>query len=185
MAPPTSVYAEPPADRPSTAIRIEGVSEAFDTAGMPHDLSRDVRAGESLGRSSKTRLPRIVVAPDAPDRDRIDRAALRRSARPDVPLGFQRSLSPAALRRPAPAGGARRLTPRPPLGRALRSAGRGAGEPGVGYRDQVPMGMPSRSSGGRPGAGGRGLRRRALSDRAMPWACASMAGASFRDAKPS
>ncbi|EIZ84530.1 ABC transporter-like protein [Methylobacterium sp. GXF4] len=63
-------------DRPSTAIRVEGISKTFDTAAVLHDLSIDVRAGELLGLlgpsgSGKTTLLRIIAGLDAPDRGRI------------------------------------------------------------------------------------------------------------------
>ena len=65
-----------PTERPSTAIRIEGVSKTFDTAAVLHDLSLDVRAGELLGLlgpsgSGKTTLLRIVAGLAAPDRGRL------------------------------------------------------------------------------------------------------------------
>jgi sulfate/thiosulfate transport system ATP-binding protein len=63
-------------DRPSTAIRVEGISKTFDTAAVLHDLSIDVRAGELIGLlgpsgSGKTTLLRIIAGLDAPDRGRI------------------------------------------------------------------------------------------------------------------
>ena len=60
----------------STAIRVENLSKTFKAAGVLHEISLDIRAGELLALlgpsgSGKTTLLRIIAGLDRPDSGRI------------------------------------------------------------------------------------------------------------------